>query len=86
MKNEESKTPDKDISEEQENQINIKLDDESTTKEDEFEKTKRNLWKKKNPLKNIIDFSSFNFIITNRINSIFYRFFEQKNEKQQNRK
>ncbi|MFY9089771.1 hypothetical protein [Arcobacter aquimarinus] len=82
--NEESKTPDKDISEEQENQINIKLDDESTTKEDEFEKNKEEFMKKtkKNPLKKILLILVAFLISLLLIGLILYftGFFEQKNE------
>ena len=38
--NEESKTPNKETSDEQEGQVNIKLDNDSTIKDDDFEKNK----------------------------------------------
>ncbi|RXJ83358.1 hypothetical protein [Arcobacter cloacae] len=82
--NEESKTPDKDISDEQENQVNIKLDDVSTIKEDDFEKNKEEFMKKtkKNPLKKIL-LILVGFLVSLLIIGLilyFTGFFEQKIE------
>ncbi|CAM3958190.1 hypothetical protein [Arcobacter cloacae] len=82
--NEESKTPNKETSDEQEGQVNIKLDNDSTIKDDDFEKNKEEFIKKtkKNPLKKILLILVAFLVSLLLIGVILYftGFFEQKTQ------
>ena len=82
QENEEYKTPNKDISDEQEEQINIQLEDDSSKKVNDFEKNKEEFIKKtkKNPLKKILLILVAFLVSLLLIGVILYftGFFEQK--------